>query len=132
MNKKNKYYSLGYYQILDVSFSSSDDEIRQKYRELAKFWHPDHNTDSKAVDMFQKISIAYDVLKDPKLKLKYTLLSIIYNSQNFPALRSAPPLFFRIFRRWIKIANLKYQFNEKSQCYKVHDILLAFRCHSIL
>ncbi len=84
MNKKNKYDSLGYYQILDVSFSSSDDEIRQKYRELAKFWHPDHNTDSKAVDMFQKISIAYDVLKDPKLKLKYTLLSIIYNSQNFP------------------------------------------------
>lgn len=84
MNKKNKYDSLGYYQILDVSFSSSDDEIRQKYRELAKFWHPDHNTDSKAVDMFQKISIAYDVLKDSKLKLKYTLLSIIYNSQNFP------------------------------------------------
>lgn len=84
MNKKNKYDSLGYYQILDVSFSSSDDEIRQKYRELAKFWHPDHNTDSKAVDMFQKISIAYDVLKDTKLKLKYTLLSIIYNSQNFP------------------------------------------------
>lgn len=84
MSKKNKYDSLGYYQILDVSFSSSDDEIRQKYRELAKFWHPDHNPDPKSVDMFQKIAIAYDVLKDPKLKLKYTLLSIIYNSQNFP------------------------------------------------
>lgn len=84
MNKKSKYDSLGYYQILDVSFSSSDDEIRQKYRDLAKFWHPDHNTDPKSVDIFQKISVAYDVLKEPKLKLKYTLLSIIYNSQNFP------------------------------------------------
>ena len=41
-------------------------------------------------------------------------------------------IIFRNFRRWIRIANLKYQFNEKSQCYKVHDILLAFRCHSIL
>ena len=53
MNKKSKYDSLGYYQILDVSFSSSDDEIRQKYRDLAKFWHPDHNTDPKSFDMFQ-------------------------------------------------------------------------------
>lgn len=92
MDKKNKYDSLGYYQILDVSFSSSDDEIRQKYRDLAKFWHPDHNTDPKSVDMFQKISVAYDVLKDPILKLKYTLLSIIYNSQNFPDMNALCPL----------------------------------------
>lgn len=84
MEQKNKYDSLGYYQILNVSFDSSEDDIRQKYRELAKFWHPDHNTDPKAVDMFQKISVAYDILKDAKSRLKYTLLSIIYNTQNFP------------------------------------------------
>ncbi len=92
MNKKNKYDSLGYYQLLDVSFSSSDEEIRQKYRDLAKFWHPDHNSDPKSVDMFQKISVAYDVLKDPILKLKYTLLSAIYNSQNFPDINALCPL----------------------------------------
>lgn len=84
MNKQNKFDSLEYYKILEASPETSEDELRQKYRELAKFWHPDHNTDPKAVDIFQKISIAYDVLKDAKLRLKYTLLSMIYNKDNFP------------------------------------------------
>ncbi len=84
MNNRFKYDSLDYYQLLGCSFSSSEDDIRQKYRDLAKFWHPDHNTDPRAVDMFQKISVAYDILKDAKSKLRYTLLSIIYNTQNFP------------------------------------------------
>lgn len=81
---KNMYDKLNYYKILDVSFGASEEEIRRKYRELAKFWHPDHNPDSKAIDMFQKISIAYDVLKDEKSRLKYILLSMIYDEHNFP------------------------------------------------
>lgn len=80
------YDKLGYFQVLDVQINSPEDEIRQKYRELAKFWHPDHNTDPQAVEMFQKISIAYDVLKDAKLRIKYALLSLIYSRENFPNL----------------------------------------------
>ena len=80
----NSFDSLNYYKILDVKYDASDELVRQKYRELAKFWHPDHNNDPKAVDMFQKISVAYDVLKDSSMRLKYNLLSIIYSSVNFP------------------------------------------------
>lgn len=76
--------SLEYYKILGVSSDCSDEDIRQKYRELAKFWHPDHNESPNAVDMFQKISAAYETLKNPIIRLKYTLLSIIYTSENFP------------------------------------------------
>lgn len=78
------YDSLGYYKILGITPFSSEEDLRQKYRELAKFWHPDHNTSPDAVDMFQKLSVAYDELKDDKNRLKYTLLSSIYNQNNFP------------------------------------------------
>lgn len=79
---------LEYYKILNVSPHSNEEDIRLSYRELAKFWHPDHNTDEHAVDMFQKISNAYDVLKDTQSRLKYDILSMIYNKSNFPDMNS--------------------------------------------
>lgn len=85
---KNSFDGLSYYKVLDVMPNADEEAIRQKYRELAKFWHPDHNNDEKAVDMFQKISVAYDVLKDSQLRLKYDLLSIIYSTTNFPDMNS--------------------------------------------
>ncbi len=89
MAERTKFYdSLEYYKILDVSPSSTEEEIRQKYRELAKYWHPDYNKDPQAVDMFQKISVAYEILKDPKNRLKYTLLSLIYGRNDFPDMNS--------------------------------------------
>ena len=81
---KHSFDALSYYKILNVTPNADEEKIRQKYRELAKFWHPDHNSDPKAVDMFQQISVAYDVLKDNYLRLKYDLLSIIYSKANFP------------------------------------------------
>lgn len=80
----NKYDKLDYYKILEVSQTADEEAIRQKYRDLAKFWHPDHNSAPNALDMFQKLAVAYDVLKDPILRLRYTLLSIIYDKTNFP------------------------------------------------
>lgn len=88
MSKNFSYDSLGYYKVLEINASSTDDEIRQKYRDLAKFWHPDHNTSPEAVDMFQQLSAAYDVLKEPQTRLKYNLLSLIYNKANFPEINS--------------------------------------------
>ena len=84
MADKSLFDSLDYYKILEIDENAPDEEIRTKYKELAKKWHPDHNSDPKAVDMFQKISIAYDALKNPQTRLKYDLLSIIYNKENFP------------------------------------------------
>ena len=84
MGKEIKYDSLDYYKVLGVSPETPEEELRQKYRDMAKFWHPDHNNSPDAVDMFQKISAAYDVLKEPQTRLAYTLLSIIYDKENFP------------------------------------------------
>ncbi len=84
----NKYDSLEYFKILDATPDSSEEEIRQKYKNLAKYWHPDHNTASNAVDMFQKISVAYDILKSEQTRLKYIILSMIYSKNNFPEINS--------------------------------------------
>lgn len=80
----SKFDSLGYYEVLECSPNSTEEELRAKYRELAKFWHPDQNKDPKAVDMFQKIAVAYEVLKNPIDRLKYNLLSIVYKKEDFP------------------------------------------------
>lgn len=84
MAENLKYDALGYYAVLGITPTAPEDEIRQKYRELAKFWHPDHNESPQAIDMFQKISVAYDILKEASSRTKYNLLSLIYSKNDFP------------------------------------------------
>lgn len=80
--------ALGYYAVLGVSAGASSDEIKKCYYEKAKYWHPDHNTGTRALEMFQKVSVAYNVLKDAKSRLKYDLLSCVYKPSEFPQLDS--------------------------------------------
>ena len=79
---------LGYYRIMDLTPSASDAEIKQNYRERAKIWHPDHNKDTNALDKFQKLSVAYDVLQNADSRLFYDMLSQVYGSHNFPDMKS--------------------------------------------
>ena len=52
-----------YYKILEINKDASQDEIKQKYRELAKKWHPDANGNSKeSEEKFNDIAEAYSVL----------------------------------------------------------------------
>ena len=56
-----------YYKVLGVSQKTSKSDLKKKYRELAKKYHPDTNSGSKsAEDKFKIISEAYDVLSDAK------------------------------------------------------------------
>lgn len=60
------------YEVLGVSRTSSADEIKKAYRQLAKKYHPDVNKENKAAeDKFKEISAAYDVLGDPDKRKKY-------------------------------------------------------------
>ena len=38
MGKEIKYDSLDYYKVLGVSPETPEEELRQKYRDMAKFW----------------------------------------------------------------------------------------------
>lgn len=76
--------ALGYYQILGVPFDADENLIKQNYRERAKMWHPDHNAGPEATEKFQKLSVAYDILKEADSRLFYDLLTQIYTAKDFP------------------------------------------------
>jgi len=64
--------SSDYYQILGVSRSASDAELKKAYRKLSIKWHPDKNPgNEQATTNFQKISEAYAVLSDEKKRKIY-------------------------------------------------------------
>ena len=61
-----------YYQILEVTPESGDDEIRKNYRRLAMQYHPDRNPGNpEAEDKFKEIAEAYGVLTDPVKRKQY-------------------------------------------------------------
>ena len=61
-----------FYEILGVSKSASDDEIKKAYRKLAIQYHPDKNPgDKSAEEKFREATQAYEILKDPQKRSQY-------------------------------------------------------------
>ena len=61
-----------FYEVLGVSRTADEKELKAAYRKLAKQHHPDANSGSKTADQkFKEISEAYDVLKDPQKRAAY-------------------------------------------------------------
>lgn len=75
---------LEYYQVLEVSPDADARTIKLSYRDRAKEWHPDYNKAENAMEHFQKISVAYDVLQDEEKRLTYDLLACVYGKDDFP------------------------------------------------
>jgi molecular chaperone DnaJ len=87
-----------YYKILGITAKTPKKDIKKKYRELAKKYHPDTNQGSKeAEDKFKIVSEAYEVLsnalkrKEYDRQRSYRTQSRPQPSRSRPAWESEPP-----------------------------------------
>ncbi|MDF2609374.1 MAG: dnaJ [Lachnospiraceae bacterium] len=61
-----------YYEVLGISKTATDDEIKKAYRKLAKKYHPDANPDDKTAEAkFKEASEAYAILSDADKRRQY-------------------------------------------------------------
>jgi molecular chaperone DnaJ len=59
-----------FYDLLGVSKSATDAELKSAYKKAARKYHPD-NGDTGNEELFKKVGEAYDVLKDPNKRAVY-------------------------------------------------------------
>jgi len=62
-----------FYEILQVSKTATNDEVKKAYKKLAIKWHPDKNPgrEKEAEEKFKEIAEAYSILTDPHKRQHY-------------------------------------------------------------
>ena len=60
-----------YYEVLGVSRSASEEDVRKAFRKLALEYHPDRNKGHDAAERFKEVNEAYQVLSDPTKRTSY-------------------------------------------------------------
>lgn len=60
-----------YYATLGVKNDATQEEIKAKYRQLVKEYHPDKTKDERTAAMFNEVTKAYEVLSDEEKRKSY-------------------------------------------------------------
>ena len=79
-------YEKDFYKVLGVDKKAGADEIKKKYRSLARELHPDKNKgDAVKEEKFKGISEAYEILSDAKKRAEYDEARSLYERGGFRA-----------------------------------------------
>ena len=79
-------YEKDFYKVLGIDKKAGADEIKKKYRALARELHPDKNKgDAAKEEKFKGISEAYEILSDAKKRAEYDEARSLYERGGFRA-----------------------------------------------
>lgn len=79
-------YEKDFYKVLGVDKRATAEEIKKKYRSLARDLHPDKTQgDSVLEEKFKAVSEAYDILSDPKKRAEYDEARTLFERGGFRA-----------------------------------------------
>ena len=64
--------SRDFYEVLGISRSATNEEIKRAYRDAARRHHPDGNSgDPASEELFKEATVAYETLRDPERRRRY-------------------------------------------------------------
>ena len=121
------------YSVLGVSPGSTDDQIKKAYRELAKKYHPDVNSDAGASEKMKEINEAYDLIM--KMRESGNNGRYYNGGQNTSSSSSYSSDAFNIYRAQTLIAMGRYaearivldsipQASRDAEWYYIYGVLL--------
>ena len=64
---------IDFYELLEISPSATQEEIKVAYRKQCIKWHPDKNINIDTTQRMQDINLAYLILKDEEARNKYDI-----------------------------------------------------------
>ena len=79
-------YEKDFYKVLGVDKKAAADEIKKRYRALARDLHPDKTKgDAVKEEQFKAVSEAYEILSDPKKRAEYDEARSLFAKGGFRA-----------------------------------------------
>lgn len=81
---------IDYYELLEISENSSNDEIKAAFHKEAIRWHPDKNPNIDTTTQMQRINEAYLILKDLDARKKYDI-----EYQYFKSFKNKEPIYYQ-------------------------------------
>jgi curved DNA-binding protein CbpA len=103
---------IDYYTILGLNKNATPEQIKKRFKELAKKYHPDVNKDSNATQLMQELLEAYYILSDLEARIRYDIqYDRYYNQQNSSSYST-------------KTTNAQSKENKTKQDFKFNDPII--------